>query len=98
MGLTFFSAFAKDAAICEATKKFVLNSSMDSDDMAIIQNVVGNSFITVLGLLRNLGHIKKAILSLKFIYSTLETESLIPPYAKENINKLSPDSIKGKIE
>ena len=98
MGLTFFSAFAKDAAICAATKKFVLNNSMDSDDMAIIQNVVGNSFITVLGLLRNLGHIKKAILSLKFIYSTLETESLIPPYAKENINKLSPDSIKGKIE
>ena len=98
MGLTFFSAFAKEAAICAATKKFVLNNSMDSDDMAIIQNVVGNSFITVLGLLRNLGHIKKAILSLKFIYSTLETESLIPPYAKENINKLSPDSIKGKIE
>jgi len=98
MGLTFLSYYAKDAAICAATKKFVLNDSMNSDEMAVIQSIVGNSFGSILLLLRNLGHIKKAILSLKFIYSTLETESLIPPYAKDNINKISTDNIKGKIE
>ena len=98
IGLTFLSEFAKDAAICAATKKYVLNDSMNSDDMAVIQSIVGNSFLSILLLLRNLGHIKKAILSLKFIYSTLETESLIPAYAKDNINKISADNIKGKIE
>ena len=98
VGLNFFCDFANNIAIYAATKRYVLNDSMNTEDMAVVQNIVGSSFIFVLVLLRDLGHIKKAINAIKSIYSTLETESLIPPYAKDNINKISPENIRGKIE
>ena len=98
VAINFFCDVAKNIAIFAATKKYVLNDTMNSEDMAVIQNIVGTSFIFELLLLKELGHIKKAINALKSIYSTLETESLIPPYAKDNINKISPENIKGKIE
>ena len=37
-------------------------------------------------------------MSLKNIYSVLETESIIPQFEKDNINKLSANNIHGKIE
>ena len=98
IGISFFCNFAQSAAIYAATKRWVLNDTINSEDMAVVQNIVGTSFITVVVLLRDFGHIKKAINALKSIYSTLETESLIPPYAKDNINKISPENIQGKIE
>ena len=97
-GLNFFCNYAKNIAIYAATKKFVLNDTMDSDEMAVTQNIVGSSFSENVALLKQLGHIKKALYALKSIYSTLETESLIPSYAEDNFNKLSPENIKGKIE
>ena len=98
IGLIYFIDYAKNAAIFAATKKYVLNDSMETEDMSIIQNLVGNCFNGIVSLMKNIGHIKKAYVAFKSIYSSLETESLISPYLKDNINKLSPNNIKGKIE
>ena len=97
-GLTFLCEFCKDAAICAANKRYVLNDTMNSDEMAVVQSIVGSSFKNVLILMSFLGHVKKAIIAIKNVYSVFETESLIPPYYKDNINKLSPNNIQGKIE
>ena len=97
-GLNYFTSYARNMALYAATKRYVLNDTMNSDEMAVIQNIVGCSYVECLNLLRDIGHIKKAIYALKSIYSTLETESLIPPYAEDNFNKLTAENIKGKIE
>ena len=97
-GLNYFTSYARNMALYAATKRYVLNDTMNSDEMAVIQNIVGKSYVECLNLLRDIGHIKKAIYALKSIYSTLGTESLIPPYAEDNFNKLTAENIKGKIE
>ena len=98
IALNYFSNYVVYTTIYSTTKKYVLNDTVNSEDMSIVLNIVGSSFLTITSLLGDFGHIKKAIYSFKSIYSTLETESLIPPYAKDNINKLSPENIQGKIE
>ena len=93
MGLTYFANYSKNAALFAATKRYVLNDSMESEDMSIIQMLVGNGFNGIVSQMKDIGHIKKAIVAFKSIYSTLETESLISPYVKDNINKLSANDI-----
>ena len=48
--------------------------------------------------MKSIFHLRKAIASLRSIYSILDTENLISPFQKDNLNKLSSNNIKGKIE
>ena len=98
LGITFLILYLKNVVIFAASKKYILNDSMNSDDMAIVQTIMNGCFINILNYLRDLGHIKKERTSIQSIYSTLETESLIPPYLIDNENKVKPDNIQGKIE
>ena len=98
IGITFFANYCKNAAIFAATKRYVLNDSMNTEEMSIIQNIIGGCFMTIATYMRDVGHIKKAFVAIKSIYSTLETESLISPYSNDNYNKITADNIKGKIE
>ena len=98
LGLTFFSSYAKNAVIFAASKKYILDETMESEDMTIIQNIMNGSFIIIVSYLRDFGQIQKENVSIKSIYSTLETESLISPYLIDNENKLNPNKIQGKIE
>ena len=98
IGITFFCRFACNAAIFAVTKKYIFDNVMDSDDMAEIQFLLSNVIFSISAELRDYGFIKKFINSIKNIYSIIETDSLIPHYKKDNINKLSAENIKGKIE
>ena len=98
LGLIDFSLFACNAAIFAASKKFILNDSLDSEDMFIIQSLVLRGYSSIIVSAKDMGRIKKAFLSLKNIYSVLETDSLIPQFEKDNINKLSTNNVHGKIE
>ncbi len=98
LALTFFANYSKNAAIFAATKRYVLNDTINTDEMAVVQSIIGDGFIQIAALMRDVGHIKKAIAAVKSVYSTLETESLIPPYSKDNYNKLTAENINGKIE
>ena len=71
---------------------------MNTEEMTVIQNIIAGGFTKIAAFMRDVGHIKKAFAALNSIYSTLETESLINPYYKDNVNKLNPDNITGKIE
>ena len=98
VGITLFSNFAKNAALFAATKRYVLNGSMDSDELTVIQSLLNSGFSKIAHLMRDLGNIKKGDNAVKSFYSVFQTESLIPHYEEDNTNKLSPNSIHGKIE
>ncbi len=98
VGITLFANFAKNAALFAATKRYVLNDTMDSDELTVIQSLLGSGFTKISHLMRDLGNVKKGDSAVKSFYSVFETKSLIPHYEEENINKLSPKNIKGKIE
>ena len=98
LGITFFSSYAKNAVIYAASKRYILNETMESEDMTIIQNIMNGSFTIILNYLRDFGQIQKERVSIKSIYSTLETDSLIPSYLIDNENKINPENIQGKIE
>ena len=98
IGITYFSSFCKNAVIFAATKKYVLDDVLNTDEMSVVQNIINGGYKRIVVYMRDFGHLKKSIVAMKSIYSTLETNSLIPPYLNDNINKLSANDIKGKIE
>ena len=98
IGLTFFANFAKNASLFAATKRYVLNDTMDSDQLTVIQSLLGSGFTKIANLMRDLGNVKKGDSAVKHFYSVFQTDSLIPHYEEENVDKISPTNIKGKIE
>ena len=98
IGITLFANFAKNAALFAATKHYVLNDTMDSDELTVVQSLLGSGFTKISHLMRDLGNVKKGDSAVKNFYSVFETQSLIPHYEEDNVNKLSPNKIKGKIE
>ena len=97
-GLQNFSYFAANACVYHASKVFIINDTMDTDDMSIIMNLVNISMLSFVISMGDLGNLKKAKVAFRSIYSTLETNSLIPPFRKDNERKISAVNIKGKIE
>ena len=98
LGLITFFGFLVNVAIYGATKHYILNDSMDSEDMLLIHTVMQIGFDNINSVALDIGHMKKANIGFKYIYSVLETESLIPSYYKYNIDKISAKDINGKIE
>ena len=98
IGLTLFANFAKNAALFAATKKYVLNDTINSDDLTVVQALSGSGFRQISILMRDLGDVQKSRSAIKSFYSVIKTQSLIPHFAEDNKNKISPSNIKGKIE
>ena len=98
IGLTLFANFAKNAALFAATKKYVLNDTINSDDLTVVQALSGSGFRQISILMRDLGDVQKSRSAIKSFYSVINTQSLIPHFAEDNKNKISTSNIKGKIE
>ena len=93
-----FASFAANATVFALSKKYILDGSLDSEDMAVAMSVVTTCAQGISNGMGNLGNLKKALVAYKSIYSTLDTPSLIPPYKHDNEGKISAMNIKGKIE
>ena len=93
-----FATFAANAAVYAGAKKFILDGSLDSEDMAVAMSVVTTCAQGVSNGLGSIGNLKKSLVSYRNVYSILETQSTIPPYEQDNIGKVSAMNIKGKIE
>ena len=98
LALSNFCYFASNAAVYAASREFISNDSMDTEDIGPTMNIVNISMQMLVINFGDLGNIKKAKIAFKSIYSTLETPSLIPPFRRENEGKVSAMNIKGKIE
>ena len=98
LGFITFCKFLVNISLFGATKHFILNDSMDSEDMTLILSIMQIGFNLITSKVIDFGHIKKANIGFKYIYSVLETESLIPSFYNDNIYKISANNINGKIE
>ena len=98
VALGSFATFAANAAVYAAAKKYILDGSLDSENMAIAMTVVTECIQGISDGLSNIGNLQKAKVAYKSIYSTLETPSTIPPYEEDNEGKISAMNIRGKIE
>ena len=98
LSLLIFCNYMINVAIFALSKKYILDGSLTSEDMTIIQIIMGEGFDTVSGLMQSVWRIRKSIATLRSIYSILDTDSLISPFQKDNIDKVSANNIKGKIE
>ena len=98
LGLMIFFNYIINVIIFALSKKYISDNSLNSDEMTVIQTIIGEGFSTIAGNMRTVFRVRKAIASLRSVYSILDTESLISPFEKDNINKLSANNIKGKIE
>ena len=98
IGLGQFCMFAANASVFALSKKLILDGDIDSEDMGLALNIVITSCAGVSQALSNVGDIKKASVAFKSLYSTLDTQSLIPPFKRDNEGKISAANIKGKID
>jgi ATP-binding cassette subfamily B (MDR/TAP) protein 1 len=98
VGLGQFALFAGNTAVFHASKTYILNGDIDSEDMALALNIVLTSAGSIGNGLGQLGDIKKAVVAFKSIYSTLDANVLINPFRRDNADKISAQNIKGKIE
>ena len=98
IGLGQFCIFAANATVFAMSKKYILDGDIDSEDMGLAMNVVITCASGIGQAMGNVGDIKKAIVAFKSLYSTLDTQSLIPPFKRQNEGKVSAANLKGKIE
>ena len=98
LGLITLSGYLVNVGIFGATKHYILNDTMDSDDMSLIHRTMQINYINMSEIALDVGHVKKANIGFKYIYSVLDQESLIPSFYRDNINKQTANNINGKIE
>ena len=98
IGLGQFCMFAANSTVLFAAKKYILKGQIDTEDMGLAMNVVMTAASGIGQGMGNIGDIKKAKIAFKSLYSTLDTKSKISAFKKDNLDKKSPENIKGKIE
>ena len=98
MGLGNLCYFLANSCVYYAARHFLIDGSMDSENMNIIMTIVNISIQQLVSSMGELGNLKKANEAFRAIYSTLETNSLIPPFRFDNEGKKTAINISGKIE
>ena len=98
IGLGQFCTVASGATMMYAAKKYIMKGEINSETMGIAMNVVMTTSSGLGQSMANLGDVKKAFISFKSLYSTLDTKSQISAYKRDNEGKVSAMNIKGKIE
>ena len=93
-----FASFAANSAIYALSRKYIMDRSIESDEMVIAMSVVTTCSQGVSNGLSGLGNLRTAYEGYRSIYKVLETPTTINPFPKENENKISANNIKGKIE
>ena len=96
VGLGQFCIFAGNSAVMAMAKHYILNREIDSEDMDLAMNIVLTSAGGIGNGLSQLGDLKKVNIAFKSIYSTLDTETLINPFKRDNEGKVSAKILKEK--
>ena len=98
LGLGAFSAYACNATVFHASKEFIMKFTLDFNDFmysccSLVMMIAGIS----VGL-NGISDYPKAKRAFVSVFKTMRTESLIPPFLRDNMNKIEPDNLRGKIE
>ena len=73
LSLITFSNYMLNATIFALGKKYILNNTLTSDELTIIQSIMGEAYSNIAGYMMSIWRIRKSIASLKSIYSILDT-------------------------
>ena len=98
MGFGAFATYCCCATMIYAAKTYVLNFSLNFNDFLF---TIAPLLLMVVGIsegLNGIGDFPKAKNAFISIFKTMETQSLIPPFYKDNEGKIVPQNLKGKIE
>ena len=98
LSLMTFCNYMYNASIYALSKKYIIDGSLDCDEMTTVQKIIDEGFTNMSGNMKSIFRIRKALGALRSIYSILDTPSLISPFEKDNLNKISANNIQGKIE
>ena len=98
LGLGAFSCYACNATVFYASKEFIIDFTLNFNDFmycccSLVMMVAGIS--VGLNGISDYPKAKRAFIS---VFKTMRTESLIPPFYKDNLGKIEPTDLKGKIE
>ena len=98
LGMGAFAVYACFATVFHYSKKWILDFSLNFNDFLLCLSPI---LLMILGISEGLNGIsdypkaKKAFIS---VFKTMKTPSNIPPFLKDNENKIEPENLKGKIE
>ena len=98
MGFGVFCSFANHSALFFFSKKFILNKTLNYNTMNITIQILDLMTRGITNGIRGIFDIKIAKNSFKSIFDLLNLETKIDHTPEGNINKTSPNNIKGKIE
>jgi len=98
LGLGAFATYACNATIFYAAKEFILRFSLNFNNFiysisSLVMMIAGIS--VGLNGISDYPKAKKAFIS---VFKTMRTQSLIPPFLKDNLGKIEPENLRGKIE
>ena len=98
LGLGAFSCYACNATVFHASKEFIINFSLSFDHFmfascSLVMMVAGIS--VGLNGISDYPKAKRAFIS---VFKTMRTKSFIPPFLRDNMGKIEPDNLRGKIE
>ena len=98
LGFGAFATYACNATIFYSAKEFILKFSLSFDDFMY---AACSLFMMVAGLsvgLNGISDYPKAKRAFISVFKTMRTQSLIPPFLRDNQGKIEPENMQGKIE
>ena len=98
LGFGAFATYACNATIFYSAKEFILKFSLNFDDFMYAACTL---FMMVAGLsvgLNGISDYPKAKRAFISVFKTMRTQSLIPPFLRDNQGKIEPENMQGKIE
>lgn len=97
-GLGAFSCYACCACIFHFAKEYIINFTLTFDDFLNGANTI---LLMIAGIsigLNGVSDYPKAKQAFISVFKTMRTPSKIPPFKEDNVDKISPENIQGKIE
>ena len=98
LGLGAFSTYACNATAFYASKEFIIDFTFQFNQFMYVSCSLVMMIAGISVGLNGISDYPKAKRAFISVFKTMRTESLIPPFYKDNLGKIEPDNLKGKIE
>ena len=98
LGLGTFATYCCNATVFYAAKEFILRFSLTFDDFMFTTSTLMMMITGISVGLNGVSDYPKAKRAFVSVFKTMRTESLIPPFLKDNEGKIVPENLRGKIE
>ena len=98
LGLGAFATYCCNATVFYAAKEFILKFSLTFNDFMYTCSTLMMMITGISVGLNGISDYPKAKRAFISVFKTMKTETLIPPFYKQNEGKIVPDNLRGKIE